>query len=144
MYSLESPHRDDSNEYTQHTIILWKMEKTFLDYFHLPSDLALCLTPSGSNYPCLEQISMVPKMFEPLKFDCRNKNKTNARKKKVKESKKCHSNEAQSSRCTKEEEKKEQIRAKQTPHKKHLKPKTHKQRKTSTTLERSVGKLLGF
>ena len=25
---------------------------------------------SGSNYPCLEQFSMVPKMFEPLKFDC--------------------------------------------------------------------------
>ena len=48
------------------------MEKTFLDYFHLPSDLALWLTLSGSNYPCLEQISMVPKMFEPLKFDCSN------------------------------------------------------------------------
>ena len=25
---------------------------------------------SGSNYLCLEQISMVRKMFEPLKFDC--------------------------------------------------------------------------
>ena len=70
MYSLESPHRGDHNEYTQHTIILQKMEKTFLDYFHLPSDLALWLTLSGSSYPCLEQISMVPKMFEPLKFDC--------------------------------------------------------------------------
>ena len=33
-------------------------------------DLAPCLTLSGSNYPCLEQFSMVPKMFEPLKFDC--------------------------------------------------------------------------
>ena len=28
------------------------------------------LTLCGSNYPCLEQISMVPKMFEPLRFDC--------------------------------------------------------------------------
>ena len=28
------------------------------------------LTLSGSNYPCLERISMVPKMFEPLRFDC--------------------------------------------------------------------------
>ena len=46
------------------------MEKTFLDYFHLPSDLALWLTLSGSNYPCLEQISMVPKIFEPWKFEC--------------------------------------------------------------------------
>ena len=26
---------------------------------------------SGSNNPYLEQISMVPKMFEPLKFDCK-------------------------------------------------------------------------
>ena len=28
------------------------------------------ITLSGSNYPCLERISMVPKMFEPLRFDC--------------------------------------------------------------------------
>ena len=28
------------------------------------------LTLSASNYPCLEQISMVPNMFEPLRFDC--------------------------------------------------------------------------
>ena len=70
VYSLESPHRGDSNEYTQHTIIIWKLEKTILNYPHLPPDLALWLTLSGSNYPCLEQISMVPKMFEPLKFDC--------------------------------------------------------------------------
>ena len=34
---------------------------------------ALLLTLSGSDYPCLEQISMVPKMFEPLKFDCNYK-----------------------------------------------------------------------
>ena len=28
------------------------------------------ITLSGSNYPCLKQISMVPKMFKPLRFDC--------------------------------------------------------------------------
>ena len=28
------------------------------------------LTLSGSNYTYLEQTTMVPKMFEPLKFDC--------------------------------------------------------------------------
>ena len=28
------------------------------------------LTLSGSKYPYLEHISMVPKMFEPLRFDC--------------------------------------------------------------------------
>ena len=33
-------------------------------------DLALLSTLIGSNYPCLELIFMVPKVFEPLKFDC--------------------------------------------------------------------------
>ena len=33
-------------------------------------DLALLPTLIGSNYSCLELIFMVPKVFEPLKFDC--------------------------------------------------------------------------
>ena len=33
-------------------------------------DLALLSTLIGSNYPCLELIFMVPKVFEPLNFDC--------------------------------------------------------------------------
>ena len=33
-------------------------------------DICFLTTLSGSNYPCLEQIFMVPKMFEPLKFSC--------------------------------------------------------------------------
>ena len=33
-------------------------------------DLALLSTLIGSNYPCLELIFMVPKVFEPLKFYC--------------------------------------------------------------------------
>ena len=32
--------------------------------------MALIVTPRGSNYRCLEQIFMVPKGFEPSKFDC--------------------------------------------------------------------------
>ena len=36
----------------------------------MPPDLALISTLIGSNYPCLELIFMVPKVFEPLKFDC--------------------------------------------------------------------------
>ena len=32
-------------------------------------DLALLSTLIGSTYPCLELICMVPKVFEPLKFD---------------------------------------------------------------------------
>ena len=35
-------------------------------------ELALLSTLIGSNYPCLELICMVPKVFEPLKFDCIN------------------------------------------------------------------------
>ena len=37
----------------------------------MPPDLALLSILIGSNYPCLELIFMVPKVFEPLKFDCR-------------------------------------------------------------------------
>ena len=40
-----------------------------LHYPDLPPDLAL-LTFSGSNYPCLKQIFMVPKVLELLKCDC--------------------------------------------------------------------------
>ena len=36
----------------------------------MPPDLALLSTLIGSNYPCLELIFMVPKVFKPLKFDC--------------------------------------------------------------------------
>ena len=68
--SLELPHRDNSNEYTQHTIILLKRENISINYRHLLPDLVPWLNLIGSNYPSLEQISTVPKMFEPLKFDC--------------------------------------------------------------------------
>ena len=36
----------------------------------MPHDLALSSTLNGLKYPCLELIFMVPKVFEPLKFDC--------------------------------------------------------------------------
>ena len=39
VYSLESPHRGDSNEYTQHTIIIKKIVKTF---FKKPICLLTC------------------------------------------------------------------------------------------------------
>ena len=34
----------------------------------MPPDLALWLTLISSNYPCLEHIFMVPKVFDPLKL----------------------------------------------------------------------------
>ena len=70
VYSLQSPHRGDSNEYTPHTIILLKIENMSINYRHLLPDLVPRLYLSGSNYPTLEQMPMVPEMFEPLKFDC--------------------------------------------------------------------------
>ena len=39
MYSLESPHRGDSNEYTQYTIIVWKIQKISLNYRYLLPEL---------------------------------------------------------------------------------------------------------
>ena len=57
------------DEHIQHTIIISKIGKTILNNIHLPPDLALWLTLSGSTYPYLEQISMIPNVFEPLKFD---------------------------------------------------------------------------
>ena len=38
--------------------------------YYLSPNLAPSLTLSGSNYPYLERISMVPKMFELSRFDC--------------------------------------------------------------------------
>ena len=49
VYSLESPHRGDSNEYTQHTIIVYKIEKISLNYRYLLPELVPWLTLSGSN-----------------------------------------------------------------------------------------------
>ena len=36
----------------------------------MPRDLVLLSTLISSNYPCLELIFMVQKVFKPLKFDC--------------------------------------------------------------------------
>ena len=40
VYSLESPHRGDSNEYTQHIIIVKNIEKKSLIYHNWIPDLA--------------------------------------------------------------------------------------------------------
>ena len=55
-----------SNENTQHTFIIQKIKEILT----VPPDLALLSTLIDSNFPCLEQIFMVPKVFEPLKFYC--------------------------------------------------------------------------
>ena len=67
--SLESPHRGDSNEYTQHTItVLIKM--TSLNYHHFLSD-GVMINPQWSNISPINLHG--PKMFELLRFQCSNK-----------------------------------------------------------------------
>ena len=46
------------------------MSKKKKDITIKPPDLALLSTLIGSNYPCLELIFIVPKVFEPLMFNC--------------------------------------------------------------------------
>ena len=66
VYSLEWPRWGNSNENTQHTFMLEKLK----DFPIMPPVLALWLTHISANYACLKHIFMVPKVFEPLKFDC--------------------------------------------------------------------------
>ena len=60
VYSLESPRWGDSNENKEN-----RKETPIM-----PLDLELWLALIRSNYPCLEYIFMVPKVFEPLKLYC--------------------------------------------------------------------------
>ena len=62
VYTIESSRWGDSNENTNIPSFLKKIENIFV------LSLALWLTFICSNYPCLELIIMVPKVFEPLKF----------------------------------------------------------------------------
>ena len=48
---------------------LYDRKKKSINFRNLLPDLASRFTLSGSNYPYLEQISMVPKRFELLRFD---------------------------------------------------------------------------
>ena len=69
MYSLESPYRGDSNEYTQYANIIEKIEKTSLNNANLPR------WPSVMNNPQLLELHVYNKsiwnlkMFELLRFD---------------------------------------------------------------------------
>ena len=47
-----------------------RSKKKSLHYCHLLPDLASWLTLSGLNYPYLKEMSMVLKMFKPLRFNC--------------------------------------------------------------------------
>ena len=91
VYSLESPWWGDSNENTIYLLFnptafgtaktLWSFgcsecnrvkenRKNGKAIPNLPPELALWLTLSSSNYPCLKHVFMVSKVLGPLKFDC--------------------------------------------------------------------------
>ena len=64
VYSLESPPWGDSNKNTQYT---FKLNKNKKDIPIMLPDLALWITLISSNYPFLEHVFMIQKVFEPLK-----------------------------------------------------------------------------
>ena len=66
MFSLESPHQGDSNEYTQYTIFNIKKKLT-LNY---PKFAAMGFFSKGLKNEFEVTIVKEPSVFEPLKFYC--------------------------------------------------------------------------
>ena len=64
--SLESPHRGDSNEYTQYTIFNMK-KKNNLNY---PKSAAIGFLSKGLKNEFETAVVNEPSVFEPLKFYC--------------------------------------------------------------------------
>ena len=74
MFSLELPHRGDSNKYTQYTIFNIK-KKLALNF---PKSAATVFVSKGLKKEFETAVVNEPSVFEPLKFYCtfiRNKNK---------------------------------------------------------------------
>ena len=66
MFSLESPHRGNSNEYTQYTI--FNMEKKItLNY---PRSATMFFFSKGFKIEFETAVVNEPSVFEPLKFYC--------------------------------------------------------------------------
>ena len=66
MFSLESPHRGDSNEYTQYTI--FNMSKK--DTINYLKSAAMGFFSKGLKNEFETAIVNEPSVFEPLKFHC--------------------------------------------------------------------------
>ena len=64
MFSLESPHQVDSNEYTQYTIFNEKKKST-LNYL---KSVAMGFFPRDSRMSSKQPLVDQPSVFEPLKF----------------------------------------------------------------------------
>ena len=66
MFSLESPHRGDSNEYTQYTIFNMN-KKNAINY---PKSAATGFFSKGLKNEFETAVVNEPSVFEPLKFYC--------------------------------------------------------------------------
>ena len=64
VFSLESPHRGDSNEYTQYTIFKIK-KKIILNY---STSAAMAFFSMGPKIEFQTAVVNEPTVFEPLKF----------------------------------------------------------------------------
>ena len=69
MFSLESPHRGDSNEYTQHAIINIK-EHLNLSYHKYNNVCSYGICSQGLKNEFETTVVNEPSVFEPLKFYC--------------------------------------------------------------------------
>ena len=61
---------DEAILMSTHYIMYFHFEENQKDDHIMLLDLAVSSTFIGSNYPYLEQIFIVSKVFEPSKFDC--------------------------------------------------------------------------
>ena len=68
MFSLESPHRGDSNEYRQNTIFNMKKKK----HLKLSQICSYGIISKGLTNEFETAVVNEPSVFEPLKFDCIN------------------------------------------------------------------------
>ena len=66
VFSLESPHRGDSNKNTQYTMFNMNMKNT-LNY---PKSAAMGFLSKGLKKEFETAVVNEPSMFEPLKFYC--------------------------------------------------------------------------
>ena len=66
MFTLESPHQGDSNEYTQYTIFNMNKKNT-LNY---PKSVAMFFFSKGLKNEFETAVVNEPSVFEPLKFYC--------------------------------------------------------------------------
>ena len=73
MFSLESPHRGDSNVYTQYTIFNVKSKITLI----YPKSVAMGFRCKGLKNEFEIAVVNEPSVFEPLKFCCSQDSKNN-------------------------------------------------------------------